>query len=70
MLSRIYTTGLGVSRTLTASTCTLKTKAQLQFTLEDYEGALATVRDLMANISEPSADVLMLEGQALFQLAR
>jgi len=49
---------------------TLKTKAQLQFTLEDYEGALATVRDLMANISEPSADVLMLEGQALFQLAR
>ena len=49
---------------------TLKTKAQLQFTLEDYEGALATVRNLMANISEPSADVLMLEGQALFQLAR
>jgi tetratricopeptide (TPR) repeat protein len=49
---------------------TLKTKAQLQFTLEDYEGALATVRELMANISEPSADVLMLEGQALFQLAR
>jgi len=49
---------------------TLKTKAQLQFTLEDYEGALATVRNLMTKISEPSADVLMLEGQALFQLAR
>jgi len=49
---------------------TLKTKAQLQFTQEDYEGALATVRQLMTNISEPSADVYMLEGQALFQLAR
>jgi tetratricopeptide (TPR) repeat protein len=49
---------------------TLKTKAQLQFTQEDYEGALRTVRQLMASISEPSADVLMLEGQALFQLAR
>ncbi len=49
---------------------TLKTKAQLQFTQEDYEGALKTVRDLMAAISEPSPDVLMLEGQALFQLGR
>jgi len=49
---------------------TLKTKAQLQFTLEDYEAALATVRQLMGAISEPSADVLMLEGQALFQLER
>jgi tetratricopeptide (TPR) repeat protein len=49
---------------------TLKTKAQLQFTQEDYEGALKTVRELMASISEPSADVLMLEGQALFQLGR
>jgi len=49
---------------------TLKTKAQLQFTQENYEGALATIRQLMASISEPSADVLMLEGQALFQLAR
>jgi tetratricopeptide (TPR) repeat protein len=49
---------------------TLKTKAQLQFTQEDYEGALRTVRTLMASIEEPSADVLMLEGQALFQLAR
>jgi tetratricopeptide (TPR) repeat protein len=49
---------------------TLKTKAQLQFTQEDYEGALATVRQLMANVSEPSADIFMLEGQALFQLAR
>jgi len=49
---------------------TLKTKAQLQFTQEDYEGALLTVRKLMAVVSEPSADVMMLEGQALFQLAR
>jgi tetratricopeptide (TPR) repeat protein len=49
---------------------TLKTKAQLQFTQDDYEGALATIRRLMAEIAEPSADVLMLEGQALFQLAR
>jgi len=49
---------------------TLKTKAQLQFTQENYEAALKTIRQLMAVISEPSADVLMLEGQALFQLAR
>ncbi len=49
---------------------TLKTKAQLQFTQENYEGALKTIRQLMAAISEPSADVYMLEGQALFQLAR
>lgn len=49
---------------------TLKTKAQLQFTLEDYEGALRTIRQLMAAVPEPSADVLMLEGQALFQLTR
>jgi len=49
---------------------TLKTKAQLQFTQEDYEGALITIRLLMTSIEEPSADVYMLEGQALFQLAR
>jgi tetratricopeptide (TPR) repeat protein len=49
---------------------TLKTKAQLQFTQDDYEGALLTVRKLMEVVSEPSADVMMLEGQALFQLSR
>ena len=49
---------------------TLKTMAQLQFTQENYEGALATVRRLMNNVSEPSADIFMLEGQALFQLTR
>jgi tetratricopeptide (TPR) repeat protein len=49
---------------------TLKTKAQLHFTEEDYESALVVVRQLMAAIPEPSADVLMIEGQALFQLGR
>jgi tetratricopeptide (TPR) repeat protein len=49
---------------------TLKTKAQLMFTQDDYEGALKVVRELMTVIEEPSADVLMIEGQALFQLAR
>ena len=49
---------------------TLKTKAQLMFTQEDYEGALGVIRELIAIIPEPSADVLMIEGQALFQLAR
>jgi tetratricopeptide (TPR) repeat protein len=49
---------------------TLKTKSQLMFTQEDYEGALGVIRELMAIIPEPSADVLMIEGQALFQLAR
>ena len=49
---------------------TLKTKAQLHFTEEDYESALQVVRQLMAAIPEPSADVLMIEGQALFQLGR
>jgi tetratricopeptide (TPR) repeat protein len=49
---------------------TLKTKAQLHFTEEDYESALKVVRQLMAAIPEPSADVLMIEGQALFQLGR
>jgi tetratricopeptide (TPR) repeat protein len=49
---------------------TLKTKAQLHFQEEDYESALKVVRQLMAVIPEPSPDVLMIEGQALFQLAR
>ncbi|MDT8319614.1 MAG: tetratricopeptide repeat protein [Xanthomonadales bacterium] len=49
---------------------TLKTMAQLQFTQEDYEAALVTVRRLMTAVAEPAADVYMLEGQALFQLAR
>ncbi len=49
---------------------TLKTMAQLQFTVEDYETALKTIRRLMAVVPEPSADVFMLEGQALFQMNR
>jgi tetratricopeptide (TPR) repeat protein len=49
---------------------TLKTVAQLQFTVENYEAALATVRRLMTVVPEPSADVYMLEGQALFQMNR
>jgi tetratricopeptide (TPR) repeat protein len=47
---------------------TLKTKAQLQFTVEDYQGALNTVRELMNKVDEPAADVYMLMGQAYFQL--
>ncbi len=49
---------------------TLKTMAQLEFTVENYEGALATVRRLMAVVPKPAADVYMLEGQALFQMER
>jgi tetratricopeptide (TPR) repeat protein len=49
---------------------TLKTMAQLQFTIEDYETALVTIRRLIAAVPEPSADVYMLEGQALFQMTR
>ncbi len=47
---------------------TLKTKAQLQFTVEDYRGALVTIDKLIAMVEEPAADVLMLVGQAHFQL--
>jgi tetratricopeptide (TPR) repeat protein len=49
---------------------TLKTKAQLHFTTEDYEAALLVIRQLMAAVPEPSADIFMIEGQALFQLGR
>lgn len=49
---------------------TLKTVAQLYFTVENYEAALTTVRKLMALVPEPAADVFMLEGQALFQMSR
>jgi tetratricopeptide (TPR) repeat protein len=47
---------------------TLKTLAQLHFTVEDYQKALETVRRLMAAVAEPAADVYMLLGQAYFQL--
>ena len=49
---------------------TLKTKSQLHFTQEEYEEALRVIRQLIAVIQEPSPDVLMIEGQALFQLQR
>jgi tetratricopeptide (TPR) repeat protein len=47
---------------------TLKTVAQLYFTIEEYQKALDTVRQLMAVVTEPSADVYMLLGQAYFQM--
>jgi len=47
---------------------TLKTKAQLQFTVEDYQGALRTIDQLFAAVPEPAADIYMLQGQAYFQL--
>ena len=47
---------------------TLKTMAQLLFTIEDYPQALKTIDRLMAAIDEPSADIYMLKGQAYFQM--
>ncbi len=47
---------------------TLKTLAQLQFTIENYEKALDTIHRLMAVVAEPAADVYMLLGQAHFQM--
>ena len=49
---------------------TLKTTAQLYFTIENYELALETVERLMAAVEEPSADIYMLKGQALFQMTK
>jgi len=47
---------------------TLKTLAQLHFTVEDYDKALETIVRLMAAIDEPSPDIFMLKGQAYFQM--
>jgi len=47
---------------------TLKTLAQLHFTVEDYPKALTTVKELMSVVAEPAADVYMLLGQAHFQM--
>ena len=49
---------------------TLKTMAQLQFTEENYSEALVTIERLMNAVAEPSADIYMLKGQALFQMER
>ncbi len=47
---------------------TLKTLAQLEFTIENYQKALETIKRLMAVVDEPAADVYMLLGQAYFQM--
>ncbi len=47
---------------------TLKTLAQLYFTIENYERALVAVDRLIKALPEPSADIYMLKGQAHFQL--
>lgn len=49
---------------------TLKTLAQLHFTVEDYDKALETINRLMAAVAEPAADIYMLQGQAYFQLGQ
>ena len=49
---------------------TLKTMAQLYFTIEDYNKALETINRLMAAISEPAPDIFMLQGQAYFQMGQ
>lgn len=48
----------------------LKTTAQLYFTVENYPMALQRVQELIEIIDEPSGDVLMLLGQAYFQAGR
>lgn len=47
---------------------TLKTMAQLYFTIENYKMALETIERLMAALEKPAADVHMLRGQAYFQM--
>jgi len=47
---------------------TLKTLAQLEFTIENYPQALETIKRLIALVAEPAADVYMLLGQAYFQM--
>jgi tetratricopeptide (TPR) repeat protein len=49
---------------------TLKTMAQLHFMTEDYEAALQTVLRLKDAVAEPSADIILLEGQAYYQMER
>lgn len=47
---------------------TLKTLAQLHFTIENYQQALDTIERLIALVAEPAADIYMLLGQAHFQM--
>lgn len=49
---------------------TLKTMAQLHFIEEDYQAALDTVLRLKDYVSEVSADIILLEGQAYYQLGQ
>jgi len=49
---------------------TLKTMAQLYFTVEDFQKALDTVNRLMSVVTEPAADIYMLEGQVYFQMGQ
>lgn len=60
--------GLNIPPALMQSS--LKTVAQLYFTVENYPKALERVQDLIRIIDSPSADVLMLLGQAYFQAGR
>lgn len=47
---------------------TLKTLAQLLFTIEDYPAALVMIKRLMAIVAKPAADVYILMGQAYFSM--
>lgn len=49
---------------------TLKTMAQLHFIQEDYQAALDTVLRLKDYVSEVSVDIILLEGQAYYQLGQ
>ena len=49
---------------------TLKTLAQLHFTVEDFDKALVIIDQLIAMLDEPAADVYMLKGQAYFQMGQ
>lgn len=49
---------------------TLKTMAQLHFLEEDYQAALETIQRLKAYVAEPSPDIILLEGQAYYQMGQ
>lgn len=45
----------------------LKTISQLYFVVADYDSALGTIKELIAETEEPGADLYLLLGQAYFQ---
>ncbi len=49
---------------------TLKTLAQLYFTIDNYTKALEKVQSLISLVKKPSPDIYMLEGQAYYQLKK